>query len=414
MVERGSRDFEDFYQAERARLLRAMAFALGDADLGAEVTDEAMARAYERWGDVGDMANPSGWVYRVALNLGYNRTRRRALERRRPVPTDRDRPDVEGVADPAVARALAALPVDQRAVIVLRFHLDWSVDGHRRGPRVQARHREEPAAPRVAAAGEDAGGAAMSPPTDLPLEDRLRAHFADRARTMEIPGPSPTRRWPGRGRACRSRSCRATSSPLAGRRRARPLLAAAAVLAVVALVAGSGAGPPRRPGRRQHRPDPATADRTDDRARGAGHHGDDSRHDHVDQPAGPAAGGRSRRARSSVPTAYSGRGTAPRGSSGTWTPPHRPPASTRSSPSTRRSGPPPVRRPRDASWRRARSSTWASNGVAAVDWLGVGIVAGPAELQPRPVEVLDPAAEVYRAAAAEVGASLGSARRSPG
>ena len=128
MVERGSRDFEDFYQAERARLLRAMAFALGDADLGAEVTDEAMARAYERWGDVGDMANPSGWVYRVALNLGYNRTRRRALERRRPVPTDRDRPDVEGVADPAVARALAALPVDQRAVIVLRFHLDWSVE----------------------------------------------------------------------------------------------------------------------------------------------------------------------------------------------------------------------------------------------------------------------------------------------
>ena len=80
MVERGSRDFEDFYQAERATLLRAVAFALGDVDLGAEATDEAMARAYERWGDVGEMANPSGWVYRVAVNLGYNRTRRRALE----------------------------------------------------------------------------------------------------------------------------------------------------------------------------------------------------------------------------------------------------------------------------------------------------------------------------------------------
>jgi DNA-directed RNA polymerase specialized sigma24 family protein len=98
MVERGSRGFEDFYQAERATLLRAVAFALGDVDLGAEVTDEAMARAYERWGDVGEMANPSGWVYRVAVNLAYNRTRRRALERRRPVPPDRDRPDVEGVA----------------------------------------------------------------------------------------------------------------------------------------------------------------------------------------------------------------------------------------------------------------------------------------------------------------------------
>ena len=46
-------------------------------------------------------------------------------------------------------------------------------------------------------------------------------------------------------------------------------------------------------------------------------------------------------------------------------------------------------------------------------WLGVGIAAGPAELQPRPVEVLDPAAEVYRAAAAEVGASLGVAAPQP-
>jgi RNA polymerase sigma factor (sigma-70 family) len=128
MVERGSRGFEDFYQAERATLLRAVAFALGDVDLGAEATDEAMARAYERWADVGSMANPSGWVYRVAVNLGYNRTRRRALERRRPLAPDRDRADLEDVADPAIARALAALPVEQRAAIVLRYHLDWSVD----------------------------------------------------------------------------------------------------------------------------------------------------------------------------------------------------------------------------------------------------------------------------------------------
>jgi RNA polymerase sigma-70 factor, ECF subfamily len=127
MVERGSR-FEDFYRAERATLLRAVAFALGDVDLGAEATDEAMARAYERWAEVGEMANPAGWVYRVAVNLGYNRGRRTALERRRPVLPDRDRADTDEVADPAIARALAALPLDQREVIVLRFHLDWSVD----------------------------------------------------------------------------------------------------------------------------------------------------------------------------------------------------------------------------------------------------------------------------------------------
>jgi RNA polymerase sigma-70 factor, ECF subfamily len=127
MVERGG-GFEDFYQAERSTVMRAVGFALGDVDLGAEATDEALARAYERWADVGEMGNPAGWVYRVAVNIGRNRTRRRLLERRRPVPPDRERADIEGVADPAIARALAALPLDQREVVVLRFHLDWPVD----------------------------------------------------------------------------------------------------------------------------------------------------------------------------------------------------------------------------------------------------------------------------------------------
>lgn len=120
--------FEEFYRAERSNVLRAVVFALGDADLGAESSDEAMARAYERWAEVGAMRNPTGWVFRVAVNLGRNRMRRKLLERRKPAPPDRDRADIEGVADPAVARALAQLPLDQRTVVVLRYHLDWSTD----------------------------------------------------------------------------------------------------------------------------------------------------------------------------------------------------------------------------------------------------------------------------------------------
>lgn len=120
--------FEEFYRAERSNVLRAVVYALDDADLGIESTDEALARAYERWDEVGAMRNPSGWVFRVAVNCGRNRVRRKLLERRRPVPPDRDRPDIEGVADPAIARALTRLPLDQRMVVVLRFHLDWSID----------------------------------------------------------------------------------------------------------------------------------------------------------------------------------------------------------------------------------------------------------------------------------------------
>jgi RNA polymerase sigma factor (sigma-70 family) len=127
IVER-ERVFEDFYRAERSTVLRAVVYALDDVDLGVEATDEAMARAYERWHEVRAMTSPAGWVFRVAVNHGRNRVRRRLLERRKPPPTDRDRPDVEGVADPALARALTRLPIDQRTVVVLRYHLDWSIE----------------------------------------------------------------------------------------------------------------------------------------------------------------------------------------------------------------------------------------------------------------------------------------------
>jgi RNA polymerase sigma-70 factor, ECF subfamily len=126
-LERGGA-FEDFYRSERATILRTVAFALGNVDLAAESVDEALARAYERWHEVAAMANRAGWVYRVALNLARNRLRRLDLERRKPPPGGREAPDLVGVADPAIARALTRLPLDLRSVVVLRYHLDWTVD----------------------------------------------------------------------------------------------------------------------------------------------------------------------------------------------------------------------------------------------------------------------------------------------
>jgi len=64
----------------------------------------------------------------VAVNFGRNRQRRRLLERRRPLLTVERGGELPAPADPAMARALARLSLDQRAVVVLRFHLDWSVD----------------------------------------------------------------------------------------------------------------------------------------------------------------------------------------------------------------------------------------------------------------------------------------------
>jgi RNA polymerase sigma-70 factor (ECF subfamily) len=120
--------FEEFYRAERSGILRSLVFTLHDPDLALEVTDEAFARAFERWDQLTDTGNRPGWVYRVALNLARNRWRRLSLERRKPPPVDAGAAWVDRCADPAIARAIVALPVEQRAVVVLRYHLDWSVD----------------------------------------------------------------------------------------------------------------------------------------------------------------------------------------------------------------------------------------------------------------------------------------------
>lgn len=115
--------FEAFYAAERPGLGRAVAFALGDADLAADAVDEAFARAYERWGTVAG-GNPPAWVYRVAMNWALSVLRRRRRSQHRlyaPPPGD------QPMAEPAVHAALAELDPKHRSVVVCRHLLGWSV-----------------------------------------------------------------------------------------------------------------------------------------------------------------------------------------------------------------------------------------------------------------------------------------------
>jgi len=109
-------------------VFRALALTLRDRALAAEATDEAMVRAYQRWPQVSGYANPGGWAYRVGLN--WARSWQRKL-RREVVEHDVDGHESAGVGvrlpDPEVDAAVGALAVEQRAVLVLRLYLDWSV-----------------------------------------------------------------------------------------------------------------------------------------------------------------------------------------------------------------------------------------------------------------------------------------------
>ena len=106
-------------------MARALALTLGDTGLGVEATDEAMTRAYQRWSQVSAYDNPAGWVYRVGLNWARSRRRKWVREVFRSESPDREAPPAPEV-DPALDEALAALPVEQRSVVVLRYLLDWS------------------------------------------------------------------------------------------------------------------------------------------------------------------------------------------------------------------------------------------------------------------------------------------------
>lgn len=118
--------FEDFYRTHREPVAHALAITLRDRTLGAEAADEAMARAYERWRTVRKMDNQPGWVYRVGLNWARDRLRKTGRERG----LDLVEPGAADVirTDPSLDRAVAALPLEFRSVIVLRYFLDWRLE----------------------------------------------------------------------------------------------------------------------------------------------------------------------------------------------------------------------------------------------------------------------------------------------
>ena len=118
--------FDNFYTTNRTPVLRALALTLGDRDLAADATDEAMARAFQHWKSVQGFDNQAGWVYRVGLNWARSRLRKR----RREILTDvMPTSSVEvQINDPDLDRAVKELPLDTRAVVVLRHYLDWSTD----------------------------------------------------------------------------------------------------------------------------------------------------------------------------------------------------------------------------------------------------------------------------------------------
>jgi RNA polymerase sigma factor (sigma-70 family) len=119
-----------FCAREYPRLVAALTYRVGDRHVAEELAQEALLRACARWGRVGKLDSPGGWVWHVARNLATSHRRRRQAERRAnqrhglltdrhldPAPADRD-----------LTVALERLPGRQRDAVVLRHVLDLSVE----------------------------------------------------------------------------------------------------------------------------------------------------------------------------------------------------------------------------------------------------------------------------------------------
>ncbi len=134
-----AREFFECYHRQVHAFLWRMLSPHSSRALVEDLTQDTFLRAFKalpRFAPDG-VARPSSWLLTIATRVALNELRR---QRRRPDPTvdveliaipGGSRPD-EGVQRKAlgalIARAVAALPADQRAVLLLREYHDRSLD----------------------------------------------------------------------------------------------------------------------------------------------------------------------------------------------------------------------------------------------------------------------------------------------
>jgi RNA polymerase sigma-70 factor (sigma-E family) len=125
------REFTEFVVNRSQALLRA-AFALtGDRHAAEDLVQQALAKAFLRWRRIEGEIEP--YVRRILYHDSATRWRRRSI---RPETTMPDPPDLALVDDGSdethlrllIRRALLELPPRQRAVLVLRYLEDRSVE----------------------------------------------------------------------------------------------------------------------------------------------------------------------------------------------------------------------------------------------------------------------------------------------
>ncbi len=112
--------FETFFEDERQRLFKALYFITGNREDAEELTQDAFLRLWERWGDIDRIDDPTGYLFRVALNGFRTRRRRAATAIRKLVPvTESSDAFLEAEMRADVRELLLQVTPRQRAALLL-------------------------------------------------------------------------------------------------------------------------------------------------------------------------------------------------------------------------------------------------------------------------------------------------------
>jgi RNA polymerase sigma-70 factor (ECF subfamily) len=114
-------EFEELYRREHATVFRTVLALCGDRAAAEDATQEAFARALERWRRLRDRPWVAGWIAVTAMNAARRAMRRGRVTQR----LDRHAPDPDVAID--LWRALRSLPARQQEAAVLRYVADLPV-----------------------------------------------------------------------------------------------------------------------------------------------------------------------------------------------------------------------------------------------------------------------------------------------
>ena len=127
-AQRGSSEaLEELFRRHWRRAHRAAYLVVADASAAEDIAQEsflAAIRALDRF----DRGRPFGpWLHRITVNRAIDHARARALRRESVLSpaTEPAAPDPDAISDQILA-ALAGLPPEHRAVVVLRYVLEYT------------------------------------------------------------------------------------------------------------------------------------------------------------------------------------------------------------------------------------------------------------------------------------------------